>query len=75
MRISELREYSQRDAARAPAARQVSSALVPTAAAAAALTRRSYTNGLAMTETGPTRNENNRWNGLNGLGELVQVVT
>ncbi len=70
MRISELREYTQQNAANAPAAREVASNYVPNAAASAAL-RRSYGNGLAMTETGPTRAPTR----LNGLGELVQVVT
>lgn len=69
MRISELREYSQRDTSSVPQAREVASDYVPNAAATQALTRRSY-GGLAFTESTPRRApERVR------LGELVQVVT
>ena len=73
MRISELREYSQRDVSNGPSAREVAPDYVPNAAAAQALTRRNYTNGLSLTEDCPhcdrTRTR------ARGLGELVQVVT
>lgn len=71
MRISELREYSQRDIRQAPRAREVAADYVPAAAATNALTRRSYANGLAMTET---RTRTPERTSLGGLGELVQVV-
>jgi len=71
MRISELREYSTRDVSSVPSPREVSADYVPNAAAAQALTRRSYTNGLALTETSTQRVATQ----LRGLGELVQVVT
>jgi hypothetical protein len=71
MRISELREYSTRDVSSVTSAREVAADYVPNAAAAQALTRRNYTNGLALTETGPQRLRER----IHALGELVQVVT
>ena len=71
MKISELREYTQRDATNTPAAREMAADYVPNAAASQALTRRSYGHGLALTETSPRR-ERLR---VHALGELVQVVT
>lgn len=69
MRISELKSYSQQNTSNVPEARQVAYAGAAAAAVAVA-TRRSYTNGLAMSETGPRSAPTQ----LNGLGELVQVV-
>ena len=71
MRISELREYSTRDISTVDRPAEVAADYVPNAAAAQALTRRNYTNGLALTETATPRVATR----LRGLGELVQVVT
>lgn len=71
MRISELKEYTQRDVSQVQRPRTVASSYVPNAAATAALMRRNYDNGLALTEQGPQRQ---RQTSLGGLGELVQVV-
>lgn len=71
IRLSDLNEYSTA-VATTPSVQPVSSSYVPTVAATEALMRRGG-NGLALSEF-PTR-ERERLQRLNGLGELVQVVT
>jgi len=71
MRLSDLNEYSTAVAV-TPSIQPVSPTYVPATAATHALMRRGC-NGLALSEF-PTR-ERERMQRLNGLGELVQVVT
>lgn len=71
IRLSDLNEYSTAVAV-TPSVQPVSASYVPTVAATHALMRRG-SNGLALSEF-PTR-ERARLQRLNGLGELVQVVT
>jgi len=71
MRLSDLNEYSTAVAV-TPSIQPVSPTYVPTVAATQTLMRRG-SNGLALSEF-PTR-ERERMQRLNGLGELVQVVT
>lgn len=67
MKISELREYSSREATTVHP-REVAADFIPNAVATQALTRQRCVNGVALSEVTPAR-ERSR-----GLGELVQVV-
>lgn len=69
VRLSEVGEYSQAVAENGSRARQVPGA-VPLVAARDALKQTRGSHGLALTE-----NEGRPGTRLNGLGELVQVVT
>jgi len=71
MRLSELNEYSVGVAREPTGVRQLPQDFVPPMQPAReALMRRSYANGLALSEQSAGQGV-----ALNGLGELVQVVT